>query len=242
MTNRTKVLFLAGTPTTSGASYVRLDEEFRAIERAIQSGTARETIELASTWDSRNHELQARLLQHRPHILHFAGHASDHLGLFLRDKDGRQAVVDRDALAGLFRALDGLIRVVVLNACESLSMVAALDDLVDYTIGMSRPISHVLAVAFAEAFYFALASGHTVAKSFDLAVSAVKLQGHVGADAARLHVRPGVDISRVLQGTPDAPPAPSPSTTSAHVTLNNVKAQDVNIVVNNSRLRNGGNT
>jgi hypothetical protein len=95
-------------------------------------------------------------------------------------------VVTREALAELFGILSEWIKVVILNGSDTLPIVEALGEVVDYSIGMDQPLSDPSAIAFAEAFYGALGLGETVPASFDLAV-----RGFQGDALPVLRIRPG---------------------------------------------------
>jgi hypothetical protein len=87
--------------------------------------------------------------------------------------------------------LNGTVRVVVLNACESEGTIAAFRGLVDYTIGMRELVTDRTAIDFAAAFYRALSYGETVPNAFALAVNQLDMNrgaSHVPV----LYTRPGV--------------------------------------------------
>ena len=87
MTDKIRVLFLAADPLRLGTP-LRLDEEARAITEAIQLGSFRDVLELATAWAVRTGDLQTVLLRHRPQIVHFAGHGQESEGIILEDEHG----------------------------------------------------------------------------------------------------------------------------------------------------------
>ncbi|WP_325312330.1 CHAT domain-containing protein [Longimicrobium sp.] len=192
MMDKIKVLFLASDPFRDRAP-LRLDEEVRAMDHAIRKGSARDRVELVACFATRRRDLQDALLRHDPQIVHFAGHGGGTGVLYLGDEHGRPRPVGKEALAKLFGILRECIRVVFLNGCDTLPIVEALGEVVDYAIGMNRPLTDPSAVVFAQAFYGALAMGQTVQASFELAISQLELEGNVEAAIPVLRVRPGVD-------------------------------------------------
>ncbi|HEY0094132.1 MAG TPA: CHAT domain-containing protein [Archangium sp.] len=191
MEDRIKVLFLASDPFRDRTP-LRLDEEVRAIEQALRKGRTRSRVRLVSCFATRTRDLQTALMEHDPRIVHFAGHGGDGV-IFLGDAQGRPGVVGKESLTKLFGILNEWIRVVILNGCNTLSTIEALSDVVDYTIGMSQPLTDASAIDFAEAFYTAIGMGKTVRAAFDLAVNQLQLDNNDEASIPVLRVRAGVD-------------------------------------------------
>jgi hypothetical protein len=185
-----KVLFLAADPFTRGAP-LQLDEEVRAIDEALQRGSARDRFELVSHFATRTRDLQRALLEYEPDILHFGGHGRADGVIYLGDDQGQPRAVTREALGRLFQILDGEVRAVVLNACNTLSAVESLSEVVDFAIGTNRRITDGTAIEFSAAFYTALAYGRGVPQSFALAVNQLQLDSNHEADVPVLRVRRG---------------------------------------------------
>ena len=203
MRDRLTVVFLAANPIETVR--LRLDEEVRMIDEAIQRGAHRDAIALVSAWAVRTRDLQAALLRHRPQIVHFSGHADTEAGIVLEADQGNPKAVSGHALAGLFKALPDAPRVVVLNACESEQMIAAFGSAVDYAIGMNKPIEDRAAIYFAAAFYGALAHGATVSTAFDLGVNQLEIEG-LAAETPVLLMREGANPDEPLSVSQAAPP------------------------------------
>jgi hypothetical protein len=211
MRDKITVLFLASDPFRDRAP-LRLDEEVRAIDRAVRKDHARERVELVAHFATRARDLQDALLRNDPQVVHFAGHGGDPGVLYLGDARGRPHPVGKEALATLFGILGEWIKVVVLNGRDTLPTVEALSGVVDYAIGMDRPLSDPCAVRFAEAFYGALAMGRTVPKAFELAVGRMAIEGAAEATIPVLRIRPGVDPDVPLVLAPAAAlPSPHPA-------------------------------
>lgn len=170
MRDRIEVLFLASNPFREGAP-LRLHQEVRGIERALRG--ARHRLKLVPCYAARTRDLRDALMRHDPRVVHFTGHGDDRL-IYLADASGRRGVVGKEALAELFGFLSEWIKVVILNGRDTLPMVDALSEVVDYAIGMNLPLSDPSAIAFAQAFYGALGTGEPVQASFDAAVRVVE--------------------------------------------------------------------
>lgn len=222
MTDKIKILFLAADDSNS----LGLGEEARAIEEAIRREARRDAFEFATALAVRPRDLQATLLRHKPQIVHFAGHASSEAGIHLVGDFGGSHAVGPAALASLFAAMQGCIRVVLLNACHSHALTEAFSDVVDYMIGMDAPVDDGSAIRFVESFYGALACGETVDRAFTMGQSRLELEGE-GVKAAAtptLRVRRGVDRTRPLIPAPlpefDESRPPPPTGGGIHVSGN----------------------
>lgn len=241
MRDRIKVLFLAADPFRDRAS-LQLGEEVRAIEHAIRRGSARDRVKLVSYFAARTRDLQDALMLHDPRIVHFAGHGDDRGVIYLGDAHGRPGAVGKEALAELFGILSEWIKVVILNGCDTLPIVDALSEVVDYAIGMNQPLSDASAIIFAEAFYGALGMGKTVKTSFDLAVTQLKIEGSAESATPVLRIRPGVDPSVPLVA-PGAVPAPASDGGAVAQPAHHPEGQVISIGkfnVNDARFHNRG--
>lgn len=198
-----KVLFLAADPFQSGAP-LQLDVEMRAIKEALRQGRARDTLEFVSHSGTRSRDLHRALLHHEPQIVHFAGHGGAAGVIFLGDENGRPRAVDKDALGRLFGILDGEVRAVILNACDTLPVVEVLRDVVDYAIGTNRPIRDSSAITFSEGFYTALSFGKGIQQAFDFAVNQLQLDGTGESGVPVLRARIGADDEPLLSAAAPA--------------------------------------
>ncbi|HEU4537537.1 MAG TPA: CHAT domain-containing protein [Polyangiaceae bacterium] len=202
---RVRVLFLGSNPALANArrdvappraeprpTYdpLALDEEARSIDRALSASPHASSFDFVTKWAVRCSEVQEHLLRHRPHVVHLSGHGDERAGLVLLDAGGNPKRVSGDALAGLFKVLRGNVRVVLLNACWSADQASAISQFVDCVIGMRQPLDDAAAIAFAAAFYGAIAFGMTVRDAFELGKLAVEFQGLPGSHVPQLFERP----------------------------------------------------
>jgi hypothetical protein len=197
MDDKIKVLFLASDPFHGGAA-LRLDEEVRAVQNAIRRGKARDAVVLVPHFATRTRDLREALLEHKPQIVHFAGHGNPSGGIYLGDEHGRRQAVSSEALRKLFGIIHETVKVVVLNGCDTLSTIELLSEVVDYTVGMNSVISDDAAIVFAEAFYSTLAMGESVLAAFDWAVCQLHLEGNVEAATPERRIRRGVNLDLPL--------------------------------------------
>lgn len=191
MKNKIKVLFLAANPVDT--SPLRLGQESREIDEKLEAGSARDAFELIQHHALRISDLQQVLLRREPHIVHFSGHGGESHEIVLEDNFGKSHPVSRDAIVKLFRILKDNLRIVVLNACFSKEQAEALRQVVDFTVGTNNVVGDKAAIAFAAAFYRALAFDRSVQDAFDLACVELDLTRISGSDIPELFVREGVD-------------------------------------------------
>lgn len=201
-----RILFLNASPTDRARR--SSDDEARAIQDRLRSAALRDQFDLRQHFAARVDDLQARLLDERPHIVHFSGYG-DAEGLVLQDAAGRSFLVSGSALRKLFSILKDEIRVVVLNACFSKQQAAGIAETIDCVIGMAAAIDDVAAITFSASFYRALAYGRSVREAFELGQNAIELGGSAGHDVPVLLPRAGVDPGKVYLGVKEpAPPEP----------------------------------
>lgn len=201
------ILLLAASPDR--VAQLRVDREVRQIHDRLLAARYGRSVTVCMRWAARPDDLQQALLEHRPHIVHYSGHASERHGILLEDVAGGIMPVGHDALADLFGILRDRIQLVVLNACESLPHARAITAHIDSAIGMSEPIADDTAIEFAAAFYQGIAFGRALGVAFELGRNAVRLKGLGGAETPALLTRAGIDpattvlLDRADQGAAD---------------------------------------
>ena len=183
-TGMIKILFLAANPTDTAR--LRLDEEVRAIDQALQLARFRDAFDLQQAHAVRVADLQGLLMRYQPHIVHFSGHGSETGAIILQDDRGRATPVPPQALTNVFALLKDNIRVVVLNACFSQPQAEAIAQHIDCVVGMSEEIGDTAARDFAAAFYGALAYGRSVKTAFELGRNQIDLAGLQDQDVPQL--------------------------------------------------------
>ena len=161
------ILILAANPTST--SRLRLDEEVREIDEGLRRANKREEFKLEQKWAVRSRDFYRAMLDCQPQIVHFCGHGAGEDGIVLNDEMGQPALISADALGSMFKlfATKG-VECVFLNACYSLVQAEAISQHVNYVIGMNSTVGDKAAVAFAVAFYDAIAAGEEVEFAYEL--------------------------------------------------------------------------
>lgn len=191
-----------GTIETRGV-WLRVDHEVRQVKNQLRSSRYRDLVTLEHLPAATMQDLQDGLNDHRPHVVHFSGHANS-LGLLLEQEvglgDGQG--LDFELLARALGATDSPPRLVVLNACNSLKGAGPLLQTVPVAIGMADAIDDASAVVFAARFYAAIGSGQSVASALEqarVAMDAASLDGSTLPEACS---RDGVDLQSMVLVNP----------------------------------------
>jgi len=188
-----RVLFVAAGPDDEAR--LRLDDEHRDIRHRIRSSSARDQVVLESALAARPTDLIDELNQHKPTVLHLAGHGGP-TGIALQNEAGIAVDVTTDQLSRLVAAADASLRLVVLNSCESSHQAEPIAKHVDAAIGMTREIGDDAARVFASQLYASLAEGVPLDRAFEQARLQISLAGLGEDKTPQLFLRSGVVASQ----------------------------------------------
>jgi len=190
MTEKIRILFLSANPWTT--SRILVDEEAREIFERIQEGPYRDRFELHKHAATRAIDLQRLLLMHKPHIVHFSGHASKKHKIILGGAPGRGKTVDQQGLVEVLGLYNHHLRLVLLNACFTKAQARSIAEVIDYSVGTGKGIGDKGSVAFAGAFYRALGFGKSIRDAFDSARAELVLTKMPRTQGIELFVRNGI--------------------------------------------------
>ena len=190
MTEKNRILFLSANPWTTGR--ILVDEEAREIFERLQEGPHRDRFELHKHTATRAIDLQRLLLFHKPHIVHFSGHASKKHKIIFGGAPGRGKTVDQQGLVDVLGLYNRHLRLVVLNACFTKAHARSIAEVIDYSVGTDRRIGDKGSVAFAGAFYRALGFGKSIREAFNSAKADLVLTKMPRTQGIELFVRDGI--------------------------------------------------
>jgi hypothetical protein len=196
MTGKTRILFLSANPWTTGR--ILVDEEAREIFERIQEGPSRDRFELHKHTATRAIDLQRLLLFHKPHIVHFSGHASKRHKIILGGAPGRGKTIAQQGLVDVLALYNRHLKLVVLNACFTKAHARSIAEVIDYSVGTDRRIGDKGSVAFAGAFYRALGFGKCIREAFNSAKADLVLTKMPRTQGIELFVREGISEKDVF--------------------------------------------
>jgi CHAT domain-containing protein len=194
----TTVRYPDGRVQTTGV-WLRVDQEVRQVKDMLKRTKYRELVTIEHLPAATNMDLLEGLNEHRPHVVHFSGHASS-LGLLMENDHGTTEGADLDftLLARILGATDEPPRLLVLNACESLAGADDLLQTVPSVIAMSDEINDASAIVFAGRFYAGIASAQSVASALDQAKVAMEVASLEGSHLPEARSRDDVDLGTLV--------------------------------------------
>lgn len=207
--SKVKVLFFAADPTsfsTADRPRLRLDEEVRQIRKRVEAAVFGNMLEFDWRLATRTGDLQQKLEDTRPQIVHFSGHGGSQ-GLVQMGADGlTPRPVGAAVLRELFQKDAGAIRLVVLTACHSRAQAGAIREVVGCAIGTRDTISDDASITFNAKFYSAIATGRSVQDAFERARVALRLEHPAEGEILELLHRPDVDPGKIILISVALPP------------------------------------
>ena len=148
-----RVLYLTASPATVGARLLRVDAEVNGVLRALRGAKHRELVALQQRPAATIQDLLNGLNDHRPHVVHFSGHAGG--GLLFDNAsltDPEEQLVAYAMVAKIIAATDSKPDLVVLNACSTFDGASAMLQASNVVIATTESVSDASAAIFATHF------------------------------------------------------------------------------------------
>lgn len=231
MSSKIKILFLAANPIDTGA--LQLGKEARELEGRIRQGRHRDNFEVLHLLAARPEDLLRGLQEIEPHILHFSGHGTLNKEIVLQGDDGSSRPVAPQDLTDLVILFKSNLKLALLSSCFARRQAEALNEVLDFTIGMDKPISDEGAVSYSATFYQVLASGGSINQAFHSARLVTSMEGRPVFETSDLLVRPGANADQPFIEVLPSVQLPQPDTLedsdASHITLTDVSSEIVSL-------------
>ncbi|MGF1937591.1 MAG: SIR2 family protein [Nostoc sp. ChiQUE02] len=172
--SKKKILILTASPENH--LRLRVDKEIKAIEQELDRSKNRDNFEIVFKLAVTPSDLIRVLEAEKPEIVHFSGHGKE-AGLFFENEAGQSQLVSAEALVKLFEKFRNEVQCVLLNACYSEFQAEAINEYINYVIGIKNQIEDTAAIKFAVGFYGALIAGRTYKDACDFGCIALDLEG-----------------------------------------------------------------
>lgn len=172
--SKKKILILTASPENH--LRLRVDKEIKAIEQELDRSKNRDNFEIVFKLAVTPSDLIRVLEAEKPEIVHFSGHGKE-TGLVFENEAGQSQLVSAEALVKLFEKFRNEVQCVLLNACYSEFQAKAINEHINYVIGIKNQIEDTAAIKFAVGFYGALIAGRTYKDACDFGCIALDLEG-----------------------------------------------------------------
>jgi hypothetical protein len=160
----TTILYLVAQPRdTQPLDSLR---EMRKVETELRLARNRERYQMVHRVAVQLTDISRALGEHRPQIVHFAGHGDRDGNLAVEDESGLAVFVHPDGVGGLLGRYAGSVRCVIVNACHSLALAQAVAERIDYVVGMRSEVLDRASVLFSVGFYQGLFAGQTIPDAY----------------------------------------------------------------------------
>lgn len=176
---------------------LRLGTEEKQIKEALRAITDRDKMHIETIPAVELKDFSNAFNRYRPNILHISSHGNQEY-IALENEKGQAITVDSDTLINIVKLAGPQLKIVVLNACESSKLAAALTSVVDIAIGMNVPIGDDAARAFAVQLYSSVGEGISIGLAFEQAKFAISANGIDEADTPVLCHRKGIHPEKYL--------------------------------------------
>jgi len=202
---------------------LKLDEEYQAIEEAISQSDNRENVKLIPKIALRAKDLMDALYKEKPNIVHFSGHGAGNDGYLVfhpnnkpniiedpeilekltpeqqkENEQKRYSVISTEILKDIFEMYNENIKLVLFNSCNSKTQAEAINEYVDFTIGMSDFIGDETAITFSKEFYKTICSNRTLQQAFKQSHIVIKTEHPEFAHVPELFIKEGADKNSIL--------------------------------------------
>lgn len=188
------ILFVTADPYDQ--TRLRTQKEQRFLKEALEKSKLGAMYRIEPLPSCRPEDIDRAIVDFKPTILHFSGHAGAK-GLCFIDDNDKSAMISPDRLAKLLgRASRDGLSVVILNACTTAGQCKSIAERVPAVVAMEGAVGDEKALDFTKFFYQALGAGETIQECFDSAVNNSDLVQHPGRMNPQLILKGRISASR----------------------------------------------
>lgn len=159
-----KILFLAANPDNT--SRLKYDEEYRKIREEMIRGRHRDKFEFLQPQLAVTIQELVRAMNDKPHIIHFSGHGEEE-GILITAGENLSQLLPTPAIKRLFKPLQNIAHVVLLNACYSAIQAEEISKFGFYVVGYQEPIGDDAAIGFAQGLYNGFGEGKSFEEAYN---------------------------------------------------------------------------
>ena len=193
-----RVLYLLANPHVYDGRRLRPEVEVCAVREFVERSPHGGLVDIRERHAATFDDFAKELVRFRPHVVHFAGHATPGSLEFDNAKLGWESAgvpVPFEAIAQALAESEVPVRLLVLNACESLERADIFLESVPAVIGTTRIINDTEATLFASHFYEAVASGESIRTAIEAGKDVLEKTLLVDGDVIESLKRDDVDLA-----------------------------------------------
>jgi CHAT domain len=153
---------------------LRTDHEVRDVEERLDLSRHRDQYLIKEQSAARWKDIERRLAQYRPQVVHFSGHGDKEGNLLVEKEGGGAELVRPEGVTRLFSVYHSSIELVFVNACYSEHLARAVFKSINNVIGMRWQVGDAAAVAFSTGFYTAYFNGVAIPDAFNAGLAAIE--------------------------------------------------------------------
>jgi hypothetical protein len=170
------VLFVGAQKGT----YLDLRGQLARTKEAIAKAKFGKSVRMIGVFNLTLDDILMELNRSSPRILHLSG-KQEGGQIKLHNEQGKLVPVSADHLAELLADYSAMLRMVILDTCDSLQQAKIIVGTVDFAIGVRSAIAEPVAINFFAMFYNAIASGYPVQRAYDVAfgLELAKIAGNI---------------------------------------------------------------
>ena len=189
-----RVLYLTASPATSNLPNLRVDAEVNNVLKALRSAKHKDLVDLRHRPAATIEDLVEGLNDHRPHVVHFSGHAQQGLLFDTADPvEPGDRLVGYEAVARVLGATDQPPTLVVLNACRTVEGVEQIQAAAAVVIATTETVGDASSAIFATHFYGAIAAAQTIGHAVEQARTIIAIALPDEGDLLVISAAEGVD-------------------------------------------------